>query len=165
MALNNRRLFLILALVPFLLLFFGYYQEYVTELEPCPLCYMQRFAYILVLVTALIAAIHNPKIKTKTLLVYVSICTFFAVLGLLLAFRQIWLQSLPPGQAPACMPSFSVMLEYMPWTEVLKTSIVGTGDCAKITWTFLGLSMAAWSAFWFVALIVFNFVILLLNRK
>jgi len=165
MTLNNRKLFFILALIPFLLLAFGYYEEYVTELEPCPLCYMQRFAYILVFLTALIATIHNPKLKTKSVVIYTMIGSIFALMGLLLAARQIWLQSLPPGEIPACMPSFSVMMEYMPWMEVLKTSIMGTGDCAKIDWTFLGLSMAVWSAVWFFILLIYNFIILFLNKK
>ena len=165
MALNNRRLFLILALIPVLLLSFGYYQEYVSELEPCPLCHMQRYAYILVFFVAVIGAIHNPKIKTKSVVVYTGLGAIFALMGLLLALRQVWLQSLPPGDAPACMPSFSVMLEYMPILEVLKTSIIGTGDCAKVDWTFLGLSIAAWSAIWFLILIMFNVLIFILNRK
>lgn len=165
MVLSNRKLFFILALIPFLLLSFGYYQEYVTELEPCPLCHMQRFAYMLVLLTAVIAFIHNPKLKTKPVIIYTMIGAIFSLAGLLLASRQVWLQSLPANEAPACMPSFSVMIEYMPWTEVIKTSIMGTGDCAKVDWTFLGLSIAAWSAFWFAILIVYNLIILILNKK
>jgi disulfide bond formation protein DsbB len=36
------------------------------------------------------------------------------------------------------------MLEVFSPTEVLRKVLTGSGECAKVDWTFLGLSMPAW---------------------
>jgi disulfide bond formation protein DsbB len=43
------------------------------------------------------------------------------------------------------------MLENFPLSRTLKTLVSGTGECAVVDWTFLGLSIAEWSAAWFAA--------------
>jgi disulfide bond formation protein DsbB len=48
-----------------------------------------------------------------------------------------------------------VALENVPLSRVLKTLITGTGECAVVDWTFLGLSIAEWSLGCFVALFVY----------
>jgi disulfide bond formation protein DsbB len=47
------------------------------------------------------------------------------------------------------------MLENFPLARTLKTLISGTGECAVVDWTFLGLSIAEWSLAWFVLLILY----------
>jgi len=39
---------------------FGLYLQHVENLEPCPLCILQRYAFIATGLVALIAAIHGP---------------------------------------------------------------------------------------------------------
>ncbi len=46
------------------------------------------------------------------------------------------------------------MLEMYAPFEVLKRTLRGTGDCAKVDWTFLGLSIAEWSVICFTTLLV-----------
>ncbi|MEE8094611.1 MAG: disulfide bond formation protein B, partial [Gammaproteobacteria bacterium] len=36
--------------------------------------------------------------------------------------------------------------------EALKKVFTGSGECAEINWSFLGLSMPAWALVWFVIL-------------
>jgi disulfide bond formation protein DsbB len=36
------------------------------------------------------------------------------------------------------------MLEVFPLSDVLKAMVLGTGNCAEVTWTFLSLSIPAW---------------------
>jgi len=43
------------------------------------------------------------------------------------------------------------MLENLPLAQTLKKLVAGTGECAVVDWTFLGLSIAEWSLAWFVA--------------
>jgi disulfide bond formation protein DsbB len=64
----------------------------------------------------------------------------------------VWLQHLPPEKVPACGPDLFFMLENFPLSRTLGTLIKGTGECAVVDWTFLGLSIAEWSLAWFVAL-------------
>jgi disulfide bond formation protein DsbB len=74
---------------------------------------------------------------------------FFACAGLFFALRQLWLQSLPAGTAPACMPGLDILIRYFPWQDVAHALLWGSGDCAESTWNFLGISMAGWSAVYF----------------
>src|SRR3546814_17871510 len=44
------------------------------------------------------------------------------------------------------------MMEVNPLTDVIRQVLTGSGECATVDWTFLGLSMPAWSLLWFVLL-------------
>ena len=138
------------ALTCALLLGFGYYLQYVKGLDPCPLCLVQRGFFYGVMATFIVAAIHG-----RGAMVYGSIAALFAGGGLATAGRQVWLQHLPPERVPACGPDLYFMLDNFPLTRVFSTLIQGTGECAVVDWTFLGLSIAEWSALWFVALAVY----------
>jgi disulfide bond formation protein DsbB len=67
----------------------------------------------------------------------------------------VWLQHLPPDKVPQCGPDLYFMFENFPLSRVLKTLITGTGECAVVDWTFLGLSIAEWSLGCFAALFVY----------
>ncbi|MCL4471145.1 MAG: disulfide bond formation protein B [Sulfuricella sp.] len=148
MTINNRKLFLAIFLVCLGLLGFGLVLQHVKHLEPCPLCILQRIAFIAIGITALAAAIHNPKRRGWT--VYGSLLAFFSVLGGGVAAWQVYLQHLPPGQVPECGPGLDYMLEAMPLTKILPLIFKGSGECAEVTWTFLELSIAQWALGWFV---------------
>jgi protein dithiol:quinone oxidoreductase len=36
------------------------------------------------------------------------------------------------------------MLKVFPLADVVRRVLTGSGECAKVTWTFLGLSMPTW---------------------
>jgi disulfide bond formation protein DsbB len=48
------------------------------------------------------------------------------------------------------------MMENFPLARTLKTLFSGTGECAAVDWTFLGLSIAEWSMIWFAALFLYS---------
>ncbi|MDP2155659.1 MAG: disulfide bond formation protein B [Sulfuricella sp.] len=148
MTINNRKLFLAIFLVCSGLMGFGLVLQHVAHIEPCPLCILQRIAFIAIGVTALAAAIHNPKRRGWAM--YGSLLAFFSVLGGGVAAWQVYLQHLPPGQVPECGPGLDYMLEAMPLTKILPMIFKGSGECAEVTWTFLDLSIAQWALGWFV---------------
>lgn len=130
-------------------LLLSFYFQYSLGLEPCPLCLMQRLCVGLITLLSLIGLwLRRPAYAAGLLLTQLV----FVVFGLFFALRQIWLQSLPPGSAPACMPDMSVLIHYFPWQDVLHAFIWGAGDCAQIPWQWLGLSLAGWSLVYFVVL-------------
>lgn len=147
---SARSLFGLLALVCAVLLGYGYYLQYVTGLEPCPLCIMQRLAFFALLAVSLVAAIHGPA--AMGVRVYAGLGLIAAAIGGAIAGRQIWLQHLPPDQLPDCGPGLEYMLEVFPLFEALRMILTGSGECAEVDWTFLGLSIAGWSLVWFVLL-------------
>ena len=66
--------------------------------------------------------------------------------GLAIALRQIYLQHLPTGEAPACGPGLSYLFDTLPWHQAVAFVLSGSGECAVVDWRFLGFSMAEWSA-------------------
>jgi protein dithiol:quinone oxidoreductase len=74
------------------------------------------------------------------------------MMGAAVAGRQVWLQHLPPDQVPECGPGLEYMLEVYPLGETLAKILKGTGDCAEVDWTFLGLSIAEWALISFIVL-------------
>ncbi len=69
-----------------------------------------------------------------------------------IAGRHVYLTHLPPDQVPSCGPPLDFMMEASPLADVVKQVLTGSGECAKVDWTFLGLSMPAWALLWFVLL-------------
>lgn len=155
---NRRIVFSLVFLLCAALLAVAFYMEYVMGLEPCPLCWLQRYAFMAMAVVSLVAALHNPAGLTGR--AYGLLLTVCSALGLALAGRQLWLQALPEDQVPACGPSVEYLLDVLPWLDVLKTAIRGTGDCAEVLWRFMGLSIAGWTAVFFSLMIVVGMAVL-----
>jgi protein dithiol:quinone oxidoreductase len=130
-----------------LLLGYGFYLQYHDGQEPCPLCLVQRGFYFALLFIFLLAAVHGPQ-STGTV-AYGVVSFVLAVLGGATAGRQVWLQHLPADQVPVCGPDLYFMLDNFPMSKVLTNLLRGSGQCAEVTWRFLGLSIAEWSLAWF----------------
>ena len=90
-------------------------------------------------VLALGAALHGQGLGRWALATGAA-----AIIGSGFSPRQLWLQSLPADEVPACGPGLDYMLEVFPLSDVLKAMVMGTGNCAEVTWTFLSLSIPAW---------------------
>ncbi|MGM0767873.1 MAG: disulfide bond formation protein B [Pseudomonadota bacterium] len=141
----------------------AFYMEYVMGLEPCPLCWLQRFGFMGAALVSLLAALHNPQGFGSRL--YGLLLALTSGAGLAIAGRQLWLQSLPEDQVPACGPSVDYMLDVLPLTEVLTTALRGTGDCAEVVWRFLGLSIPGWTAVFFSLLVITGLTLALRTGK
>jgi disulfide bond formation protein DsbB len=146
----NRRIpFAIPVLICAALLGYGYFLQYAQGLEPCPLCMVQRLFFYLIAAVCLVAAVHGPGRAGS--IVYGSLAALFGIGGAAAASRQVWLQHLPADKVPQCGPDLIYMLENLPLSRTLEKLIQGSGECAKVDWTFLGLSIAEWSLGWFIA--------------
>ncbi len=141
---------------------FGLYLQHVVNLQPCPLCILQRFAVIATGVVALIAGLHHPRGWGRR--IYALLIFLLAGSGAGVAARQIWLQHNPPTSI-ACGPDLEFMLDSFPLTQALPMLFKGTGDCAKVQWTLLNLSIPEWSFANFMALIVVAVVIFVARRR
>ena len=128
--------------------------QHVDGLEPCPLCILQRGAVIVLGVLMLAGAIHDPGTPGRR--VYGLLIAAVALAGAAVAGRHVWLQSLPPGEAPECGPGLEYMLGAFPLTQVLDMVLRGSGECAEVQWTFLALSIPEWTLLLFVAFAVFG---------
>jgi protein dithiol:quinone oxidoreductase len=124
------------------LLAYAYYAQYVMHLDPCPLCMFQRIGVIVLCVVFLIAALHDPAALGRR--VYAILLGLSALWTIGVAARHLYIQSLPPDSVPACGASLDFMLKVFSFSEVLVKVLTGSGECAKVTWEFLGLAMPAW---------------------
>lgn len=138
------------------LLAYAYYMEHVLLLEPCPLCWLQRFVFMGFAFVFFVCAIQNPG--TWVRYIYVLAFGLLTFLGLGLAGRHLWLQSLPVEAQPECGFGISYMLNSQPLTDVIAWAAKGTGECAEIQWTFLGISIPGWT---FVAFAVMGITVII----
>ena len=132
------------------LLAFAYYLQYYEYQDPCPLCILQRVAFMALAAVFLVAAVHGPG-RTGAI-VYSGILVTAAAIGAAIAARHVWLQSLPRDRIPECGPGLEYLLKQLPFTHALEKIFAGSGDCAEVGWTFLGLSIAGWSLAWYMLL-------------
>lgn len=133
------------------LISFALYTQLHDGLNPCPLCIFQRVAYAAVGVVLLIAALHAPRTQGWKWL-YGVLALIAAGIGITIAGRHVWLQHLPADQVPSCGPGLNYLMEAMPVTNVIRTVLTGSGECAAVDWRLLGLSMPEWSLIWFLLL-------------
>jgi len=138
------------AVACFALIGFAIYSQLQWGLEPCPLCIFQRLAFAALGVVLLVAGIHAPRGRGGRT-AYGLLGFAAAAVGIGIAGRHVWLQMYPPGFA-TCGAPFAFMRETMDTPTLIQKVLTGSGDCGTIDWTFLGLSMPAWSLVWFLLL-------------
>lgn len=124
------------------------YFQYVMYLEPCPLCILQRVAIIALGVVFLAGALHDPGRTGRR--AYAVFALLTAGIGAAIAGRHVWLENLPEDRVPACGPGFEYMLENFPLTRALEMILRGSGECAEVAWTFLGISIPGWTLVAFI---------------
>jgi len=143
------------------LLGFGLVLQHLEHLEPCPLCIIQRYAFVLCGLIALAAALHNARDVGRR--IYAALLGVAAIGGAAVALRQSWIQHFPPAIAD-CGPDLAFMLDSFPLAQALPMIFRGSGDCSKVTWSLLGLSIAEWALVGF-ALITVAAVYVLFARR
>lgn len=153
---------ILLTLLSFLVLASSFYFQYVKKLEPCPLCLMQRLSVFLLFIVCFFGIVVRSLKGAKRLACFQL---FFASCGLFFALRQLWLQSIPADKMPACMPGLDILIRYFPWQDVMRSLFWGTGECAKDSWRWLGLSMPTWTAFIFLFYFIAAILLFLILRK
>ncbi len=88
-----------------------------------------------------------------------------SLVGIGIAGRHVWLQTLPPELAPSCGPPLSFLQETHGPLELVRKVLTGTGNCGDVDWTLLGLSMPAWSLICFIALAIWGLQAAFRRRK
>jgi disulfide bond formation protein DsbB len=133
------------------LMAYALYAQHVLGYEPCPLCTFQRVALIALGLVFLVGALVAPR-TGRGRAAWGGLAVATALVGAGIAGRHVWMQNLPPDQVPACGPPLEFLRETLPLVDVIKKVLTGSGQCATIDWTLLGLSMPAWVLIAFVGL-------------
>ena len=147
---NSQKVFLLIFAVCVFLILAASAVSYYYDIKPCLLCLLQRYAFILVALIALLAVVVRPK--AWGIKVYSALLFLASSLGVALAVRQVYLQSLPSSLHRACLPDMNYLINAVGVFKALKMMVLGSSDCALVHWNLLGLSMAGWAIVWFVVL-------------
>lgn len=142
----------------------AFFFQYYLLLEPCMLCYLQRFAAILVGLIGLVGFIHNSK-RIIVFRSYLGISIVSVLVGIGLSIRQLYLQSLPAELVPSCAPDMDYLLDSLPFFEVLLMAIQGDGNCAEVLWSFLGISIPGWLLIGFLLVLAYLLKTLLIANE
>ncbi|WP_276605626.1 disulfide bond formation protein B [Candidatus Macondimonas diazotrophica] len=133
-----------------LLMAYAYYLQYVEGREPCPLCIFQRVGLVALGLTFLSMTVYQPgRIGQR---IYAVLLGLIAIAGAGVAGRHVWLQNLPPDKVPACGPDLATMMQAWPLQTVIQNVLRGSGECAIVDWSFLGISIPGWCLIWFIVL-------------
>lgn len=133
------------------------------ELEPCPLCISQRIVFMGLGVLFLIAAFIPPATMLKKILTGLQVLVALGGAGV--AIRHWYLQANKESMIADCGVGFDYMFENFPLEKAFKLLFRGTGDCAAIDWTFLGLTLPQQALIAFVLFGVYAVYLLSLNSK
>jgi disulfide bond formation protein DsbB len=130
-----------------------YFQEELG-LEPCPMCILSRYTFILLAAVSLVAALHGPRgwaLKT-----YAIIVSLLSLTGLGISLRHSYLQHFPP-KVESCGADLGFLLNTNPLGNALPKIFAGTGSCSKVDWSLFGLSIPEGAA---VAYVCFAIAVL-----
>lgn len=142
------------------MLAFGLYLQHVVGLNPCPMCIVQRYALMGVMLIALIGS----RVQGWGLVVSSLLMALMAGFGGFTAARQSWIQWYPP-EIVTCGRDFYGMVENFPINRAIPMIFKGSGDCTKVDWTFLGGSIANWSFVGFVGFALIGVTIAVKARR
>lgn len=109
------------------------------QLNPCPLCISQRMVFMGLGLLFLLAAFLPPQALLRKIITALLVLTALGGAGV--AMRHWWLQAHRDSIIADCGVGFDYMFENFPLQKALTLVFRGTGDCAAIDWTFLGLSL------------------------
>ena len=127
---------------------FGLYLQEQEGLDPCPMCILQRYAFISLGLVALVGAIHGPKGLAAR--IYGGLVGLIAIAGGGVAVRHSWVQHFPP-KVETCGADLDFIVSSFPLSKALPKIFQGTGSCSTVDWTMLGLSIPEWAFVWFAA--------------
>jgi disulfide bond formation protein DsbB len=140
---------------------YGLYLQHAEVLEPCPMCILQRYAFIAIGLVALLAAIFNPR--AWALGVYSVLVFLLALAGGGVAVRHSYLQHFPPVNQ-SCGADLSYLLE-LPLSRAWPAIFRGTGECSEVQWKFIGLSIPEWALVWFVVFAALAVLVVIRARR
>ena len=109
------------------------------NLEPCPLCITQRMFFMGLGILFLIGAFIKPASILQKIFAVLQVLTALGGAGW--AIRHWYLQAHKGEIMADCGVGFDYMFENFPLKKMFTLIFKGTGDCAAIDWTFLGLTL------------------------
>lgn len=133
----------------------SFFLEHYSALPPCPLCVLQRYVFILLLIVFLIGSVYARTLFTSR---FFGILTFsVSLIGIFLSGRQLWLLKNSIEPTGVCAPNLSYLFKQLPVMDAIKVLVLGSGDCVTtMSESFLGISIPYWTFFGFLFLMLIS---------
>lgn len=143
---TSRSLFLAVGVIPLALIAYALYLQHVQGMQPCPLCVIQRYAFLAVsLIGFIFAALPRGATRTGA-----SLGVLAALSGAGVAAWHLWVKAHPTISCG--IDPLETSLNRIPTAELMPFLFQADGLCATEYAPILGLSIPQWSLIWFVAL-------------
>ncbi len=140
---NIKPVMLSIAVIAISLLGVGLYLQFVREMAPCPLCIMQRYAFVAVAIFSLLA-FALPKFATR---ISTALALLAAVTGAVIAGWHLWVKAHP---AVSCgIDPLETSLNKLFTARLMPYLFQADGFCTTEYDPILGLSIPQWSLIWF----------------
>ncbi|MDG1162836.1 MAG: disulfide bond formation protein B [Burkholderiales bacterium] len=133
------------------LIAFALFLQHSEGLAPCPMCILQRYAFIIIGILALVSLPISSKSVFSRMLNWLII--LFSGFGAGVALRHTWLEHNPP-EIFDCGADLGFVVDTFPLAQALPMIFRGTGDCSVVLWKFAGLSIAEWALVCFIAILI-----------
>jgi disulfide bond formation protein DsbB len=154
---NNRTLLLAIAATCFALVGAALYLQHAKGMLPCPLCVIQRYAFLAAGIFSLVAAFSDkPKIWT-------GVATAGALTGVGYVAKHLYVLA-NPGFSCGIDP-METFLNKIPTAEFMPWLFQADGLCEDARDTLFGLSIPQWSGVWFVIITVALLFALVRRRR
>jgi protein dithiol:quinone oxidoreductase len=129
------------------LIAYAIYLQEQEGLDPCPMCILSRYIFIVLGVVCLAAALHGPRgVMPK---VYGALAALLALAGAGVSIRHSYVQRFPPA-IESCGSDLDFLVSNLPLSQALPKIFQGTGSCSLVDWRFLGLSIPEWALVWYL---------------
>jgi disulfide bond formation protein DsbB len=159
---STRLIYLFGFVITSLLILTGYYLEIFGGFMPCPLCSLERIAFIILAILFLGGFLSRPK---RSAIVFNISLLLTSLFGCALTARQIWLQHFPPKNVGECSVNLMYLLKTFSLTEVIQRVYEGGIDCAERGFEFMSLNMAEWALLWFGLFFILSLWLLIKKQK
>lgn len=140
---SRKAILITVGLAAFALLGVGLYLQHVKNMQPCPLCVLQRYAFAVVGLVSLIAAF----LPGATRRIGAGAAALAALAGLGVAGRHLWIVANP---ATSCgIDPLETSLNTIPTAKLMPFLFKAEGLCTADYPPILGLSIPLWAFIWF----------------
>ena len=136
------------------------YLQYVEHEDPCPLCILQRYAFLLI---ALCAFLGARRASWSSVRVLEALIVLFAAGGLVASARLVWVQAFPSFSCG--FDALQPIVDGLPPAKWLPGVFKVQGLCETVYPPIAGLSVPVWGLIAFVCIFVLVLISLLRNRR
>ncbi len=141
-------LLLLITLACIAMLGVGLYLQLVLDMLPCPLCIMQRYAFMLVAVLCLIAL----ALPSAGMRIVAALASLAALGGAGIAIRHLWVKAHPTVSCG--IDPLETLLNKLPFANWYPPLFAADGLCTTEYDPIFGLSIPQWALVWFLGFAV-----------